>query len=126
MKRFIGIVGIILALCIGIGSAAAQTSGTAPQLRYAGSVPLAGAPGKALALVFTHSFAPHSHFSNFIIVIDGQGNHVGGHWQVASRHNVLLFRVPGPGTYHVILTPGLRTAKGDTLRTRYSGQLTVH
>ena len=119
------LVPILLGVAVCGTAAAATPSSAQPQLRYASTVPTVGGNSQALALVFANSFAPKGNFSDYIIVVDDQGNHVHGHWQVAKRHNVLLFPVPGPGTYHVILTPGLSSAQGGVLRTRYSGRLTV-
>lgn len=130
MQRLFILFMLVIAIASGItdaaqakGKAAAADQG--PQLRYASSVPTLGGSGHALALVFANSFAPKGNFSDYIIVIDAQGDHIGGHWRVAARHNVLLFPVPARGTYHVILTPGLSSAQGNILRTRFSGRLTV-
>lgn len=123
MARLVTLLSIAAALCLGTGTALAASA--RPQLRYASGVKLAGGHGNALALVFTSNFKPKGHFSDFIMVVNGQGDHISGRWRLAARRNILFFPVPGPGTYRVILTPGLRNAAGGVLRTRYSGRLTV-
>lgn len=129
MRRLLILFALIIPIGLGLTDAvqakimAAATD--KPKLRYASAVPTLSGSGHALALVFANNFAPKGNFSDYIIVIDDHGDHVGGHWQVAARRNVLLFAVPTPGTYHVILTPGLSSAQGAILRTRFIGRLTV-